>query len=156
MLEEYKHFTVKRGIGKNDISTLNAIDKAYLDAGVGNLNLIRVSSILPKGIKKVDRVDEEFGSFLPCVLAEAVGVKNEVAAGIGYGLNKDGGGYVVEHSLCMQDIDMKEFDNQIEKKVKEMGRIRNIELENIKIESIKTKIEDSKYGCAVAIMVYLP
>ncbi len=156
MLEEYKHFTVKKGIGKNDVSTLNAIDKAYLDAGVGDLNLIRVSSILPKGTDKVDRVGEEFGSFIPCVLAEAVGVKNEVAAGIGYGFDKDGGGYVVEHSLCMQDIDMEEFDNQIERKVKEMGRIRNIELEKVQVESIKTKIEASKYGCAVAILVYLP
>jgi len=156
MLKEYKHFTVKKGIGKNDVSTLNAIDKAYLDAGVGDLNLIRVSSILPKKIKKVDRVDVDFGSFLPCVLAEAVGVKNEVAAGIGYGFDKDGGGYVVEHSFCMKDIDMEEFDNQIEKKVKEMGMIRNIELEKVQVESIKTKIEDSKFGCAVAILVYLP
>ncbi len=156
MFQEFEHFAVKKGIGKDDVSTLNAIDNAYLDAGVGDLNLIRVSSILPKGIKKVSRVDKEFGSFLPCVLAEAVGVKNEVAAGIGYGFDKDGGGYVVEHSLCMEDIDMEEFDNQIEKKVKEMGGIRDITLEKVQVESIKTKIEDSKFGCAVAILVYLP
>jgi len=156
MLEEYKHFTVKKGIGKNDVSPLNAIDKAYSDAGVGDLNLIQVSSILPKKIKKVDRFDVDFGSFLPCVLAEAVGIKNEVAAGIGYGFNQEGGGYVVEHSLCMPDIDMTEFDNKIEMKVKEMGKIRDVEINDIHIESIKSEIEGSKFGCAVAILVYLP
>ncbi|MFO7792534.1 MAG: pyruvoyl-dependent arginine decarboxylase [Candidatus Saliniplasma sp.] len=156
MIKEFKHFTVRKGIGKNDISALNAIDKAYHDAGICDFNLIRVSSILPNGIERVDEIYEEFGSFLPCVLAEAVGVKNEVAAGIGYGFDDEGGGYVAEHSLFMKDIDMDEFDDQIKKKVREMGHIRDINIPNIHVESIKTDINEAEFGCSVAVLVYLP
>lgn len=156
MYKEFKRFSVKKGTGKNDVSSLNAIDQAYSNAGVGDFNLIRVSSILPKGIQKVDDIEEKFGSFLPCVLAEAVGVKNELAAGIAYGFEDDGGGYVVEHSLCKEDIDMNKFDDKIENKLKEMGEIRDVDIRDINIESVKTDVKNSKFGCAVAVLVYLP
>lgn len=156
MFKEFKHFTVKKGVGKSDVSMLNSIDRSYLDAGINDLNLIRVSSILPRGIKKVDEMDEDFGSFLPCVLAEAVGVKDEIAAGIGYGFDEEGGGYVVEHSLCHRYIDMDEFDEMIKMKVKEMGKIRDVSIQNINIESIKTDVSDARFGSAVTVLVYLP
>jgi len=156
MFHEFKRFTIRKGTGKNDISALNSIDSALSDAGVGDYNLIRVSSLIPKDMTKTDEIDAEFGSFLPCVLAEAVGAKYEVAAGIGYGLDSRGRGYVAEHSICSDGIDMESFDADLKEKVVEMGRIREIDIEDIKIDSVKTDIYKGEFGCAIAVLVYLP
>lgn len=46
MLPTPHKFTLVAGIGEGS-STLNAFDVALLDSGLGNLNLLKVSSILP-------------------------------------------------------------------------------------------------------------
>ncbi|HEY8486155.1 MAG TPA: pyruvoyl-dependent arginine decarboxylase, partial [Limnochordales bacterium] len=44
---------------------LNAFDNALLAAGIGNLNLVRVSSIVPPGARRVDYVDLPPGALAP-------------------------------------------------------------------------------------------
>lgn len=46
-------------------TTLNAFDASLLEAGVGNTNLVRISSILPPGIVRIDPVPLVPGCFLP-------------------------------------------------------------------------------------------
>lgn len=48
MLETPKKFTLVAGSAEGP-SRLNAFDNALLAAGIGNVNLLRVSSILPPG-----------------------------------------------------------------------------------------------------------
>jgi arginine decarboxylase len=60
------------GIGEGS-TRLNSFDKALFDAGIGNLNLMKVTSILPARAKIVDlrqsgeQVDIPFGCLVPTV-----------------------------------------------------------------------------------------
>lgn len=65
------HFLICTGSGEG-ITTLNALDQALLNAGVGNFNLLRVTSILPprcQYIESIQAVSIPFGSFVPCAYA---------------------------------------------------------------------------------------
>jgi len=48
---------------------LNAFDGALLDAGVGNTNLIKLSSILPPGAEKIEPVALPQGDMIPIAYA---------------------------------------------------------------------------------------
>jgi arginine decarboxylase len=60
------------GVGEGS-TRLNSFDKALFDAGIGNLNLMKVTSILPARAKIVDlrqsgaQVDIPFGCLVPTV-----------------------------------------------------------------------------------------
>jgi arginine decarboxylase len=51
--------------GSEGYTPLNAFDGALLNAGIGNTNLIRMSSIIPPGAKLIDPVAVPPGIFLP-------------------------------------------------------------------------------------------
>ena len=52
--------------GRGEASTeLNAFDAALLDAGVGDTNLIKMSSILPPGALEIEILPLKKGSFIP-------------------------------------------------------------------------------------------
>ena len=48
-----KKFFVSSGCAVSKVSDLNAFDKALLEAGIGELNIVSVSSILPIGAEQV-------------------------------------------------------------------------------------------------------
>ncbi len=94
---------ISKGSGSG-LTELSAFDTALLEAGIGNLNLIYLSSVIPIGSKivhqKIPLKDKDFGSKLFCVLSEQrTSVPNEeVWAGVGWVQNKkDGRGLFVEH-----------------------------------------------------------
>src|SRR3972149_7209979 len=55
MLPIPKKYLVPSGKAVSKISDLNAFDEALLNAGIGEQNLVSVSSILPIGIQQVKR-----------------------------------------------------------------------------------------------------
>ena len=59
-----KHFFLVTGASEGQTS-LNAFDGALLDAGIGNNNLIKISSIIPPGAELIDPVTIPPGTFLP-------------------------------------------------------------------------------------------
>jgi arginine decarboxylase len=59
-----KHFFLVTGASEGK-TPLNAFDRALLDAGIGNTNLIKMSSIIPPGASKIDPVPVQAGIFLP-------------------------------------------------------------------------------------------
>ncbi|MGA7922532.1 MAG: pyruvoyl-dependent arginine decarboxylase, partial [Thermoplasmata archaeon] len=91
-------FFVTSGKGINKVSELNAFDLALLQAGIGEQNLVSVSSVLPIGIRQMERTAIARGAITHCVLARMSGGEGEViSAGIAYGFRTDGqGGYVAE------------------------------------------------------------
>ncbi|GED10246.1 pyruvoyl-dependent arginine decarboxylase [Cellulosimicrobium cellulans] len=91
------------GTGRTELA---AFDAALVDAGVGDFNLVRLSSVVPPGsrVVEVDRLDEHYGGhgdLLYCVYAEAHSVMpgHEAWAGIAWSLRDDGtgAGLFVEH-----------------------------------------------------------
>ena len=80
---------------------LNAFDHALLDAGVGNCNLLKVSSILPPGAAFVPEVIIPPGSLLPIAYG-AISLDSPgelIAAAVAVGLSdRDSYGVIMEYS----------------------------------------------------------
>jgi arginine decarboxylase len=87
------------GAGKTPIA---AFDAALLEAGVGNLNLIHLSSVIPRAsrIRRAsEKLDGLHGDRLYCVYAEAHAENpgETVWAGLGWSRDATGDGLFVEH-----------------------------------------------------------
>lgn len=57
------HYTIVSGAGKGE-HALSAFDNALLDAGIGDYNLVKVSSILPPACKFCETIDAPKGSII--------------------------------------------------------------------------------------------
>lgn len=64
LLEKPTHFFLCAGHAEGE-TPLNAFDNALRDAGVHNVNLIRLSSILPPGVVQTQVVSLPPGAFVP-------------------------------------------------------------------------------------------
>ena len=53
MIKYNKHFIVK-GSGEDNISNINAFDIALMEAGISEVNLVPVSSILSEGSEELE------------------------------------------------------------------------------------------------------
>ena len=84
--------------GAEGPTPLNAFDNALCRAGIGNLNLIRVSSILPPGCLYEEGFSVPAGSLTPTaygfLTSEDAGA--EIAAAIGVGFAEDDYGVIME------------------------------------------------------------
>ncbi|MFO7990855.1 MAG: pyruvoyl-dependent arginine decarboxylase [Thermoplasmata archaeon] len=155
MFENPTRFTVTKGIGLSEISFMNAFDNAMIDAGIGDINLVKVSSVLPPDIEKIDTIPHDIGEFLPGVIAVSTGSGKELSAGIAYTFRKDGkGGYVAEHTANQDEIDDEKFVKDLIYKTKEMGLARKVKLEEPHLTKTKVKVKKNKYGCALTVLVY--
>ncbi|MBO7719344.1 MAG: arginine decarboxylase, pyruvoyl-dependent [Methanosphaera sp.] len=86
--------------GKSEGPTrLNAFDNALLDADIGNVNLIPVSSMLPPDIKVIKMPELKPGEMTNCVLAHQYSDNpgDKISAVIAYALS-DKMGCVVENT----------------------------------------------------------
>jgi len=150
-------FTVKTGKATSTKSILNAIDRALLDASIGDLNLIEVSSILPKDVEKVDEISGRRGDFRPAVLSKATGSDVRLAAGLAWGFREDDqGGYVIEHSADDKKLDMDDFKEELREKLKEMGEARGVKLKDVDLVCDQLEVGEDEFGCVIAGLVYLP
>lgn len=113
------------GVGSAN-TELAAFDKALYSAGIGNYNLIYLSSIIPPDSKvkilKPHNNEKDFGDKLYCVMArkdQAVFGK-EAWAGIGWAQKKDGKGVFVEHTADSKG----NVERLIKKSLKDVTRYR--------------------------------
>jgi arginine decarboxylase len=131
---------------------LNAFDNALLDAGIGDINIIKVSSIISAGADLVELPDFRPGDMVNCVLAYASSDQEGdlLCATIAIAISDDLG-CVVEHSGVNKDPE--EVKNEAEAMVKYMMDVRG---KNIKEIIIKCKCHTVKErGAVVAATVYL-
>lgn len=129
-------------------SKLTAFDNALLKARIGNVNLLRVSSILPPGCENDPGLVLPPGSLVPTAYGYIVSdVPGElISACVGVGINSsDTFGVIMEFSgKCSKE----EAEQAITNMVKEAFETRGMELKEIKIASTEHKVE--KIGCALA------
>lgn len=111
---------VIRSVGRGS-SELSAYDDALFKAGIGNYNIIALSSVIPPGWTPVEQristLEHEWGDRLYVVQAVASSDGSHgagLAAGIGWVLFDHSGGLMVEHhaisatpELAAQDVDRK-------------------------------------------------
>jgi arginine decarboxylase len=147
-----KYF-VTSGKAVSGISDLNAFDRALIAAGIGEQNLVAVSSVIPDGSKRIDPVIIPMGAVTHCVLSQMSGVGGEIiSAGIAYAYRKDGkGGYVAEGHLSGSGDDLR---SELDGKVNEMSKTRSAEFKETQYVIEEMKIPHGMYGCCVAALVF--
>ena len=96
-----KKYKLSAGTGVSD-KKLPSFDKALLRAGVGNYNLVRLSSILPAHCESVSEIDIPEGSLLPVaystISSDHVGDLLCSTIGVGLPVNEDKVGVIMEYS----------------------------------------------------------
>lgn len=146
-------FFITRSKAVSTVSDLNAFDKALIKAGIGEQNLVSVSSVIPIGAECVDICEMPMGAITHCVLAQMRGSEGEtIAAGIAYAYRKDGnGGYVAEGHIHGSAESLKEI---LTWKMDEMAKIRGVEFDDIHFVAEELAIPLDHYGCCVAALVF--
>lgn len=147
MLETPAKYTIVAAAAEGP-TRLNAFDNALLAAGIGNMNLLRVSSILPPGALQVDKLDMPQGSLLPtaygAIESEQTGEMIAAAVGVGIG-DDDECGVIMEFSgRCTEEDARAEIQRMLEAAFIARGRT----LKETKIRASALRVE--RIGCAFA------
>ena len=139
--------------GKDEGPTkLNAFDNALSDAGIGDVNLIKVSSMLGKNTEIVDLPTLHPGAMVNCVLSQVTSdvfgemITAVVAVAIGDEL-----GCVVEANS--RNKDPEDLKNEAKDMVEYMMDRRGVEIRNLIVESSTMTV--SEIGSVVSAVVYV-
>jgi len=146
-------FFVASASASSTVSDLNAFDRALIRMGIGEQNLVPVSSVIPVGAKVVGVKGMPMGAVTHCVLAQIRGTEDEmIAAGIAYAFRKDGkGGYVAEgHIHGSKDS----LTDTLNKKMNEIAECRNVVLDEIICITEELTVPKGHYGACVAALVF--
>ncbi|WP_457752248.1 pyruvoyl-dependent arginine decarboxylase [Thermococcus sp.] len=135
---------------------LNAFDNALLKLGIGNVNLVKLSSVIPAHIEWIEELhDVPIGMLLPTVYAHIE--SNEpgmtISAALGVGISRDNkGGLIYEYSgYCTEE----EAEAMVRKMVEEGFAMRGWELAEFKVASAEITVKD-KPAAAIAAVVMFP
>lgn len=129
---------------------INAFDNALLNAGVGNLNLVKVSSVVPTGAVMLDQpIPIGPGTLVPAVYATRhSNVPGETLASvIGIGLSEDSHGMIFEHS----SNDAVQAEKAVRQMVEDAFERRGLRLARLMVRMAEHKVE--KLGCTVSAVV---
>lgn len=131
---------------------LNAFDNALLDAGIGDVNLIKVSSILPTGAEIVELPEFPAGKMVNTVLSYVSSNQKDdhLCAVIAVAI-ADELGCVVEHGDVNKDSE--EVKGEALEMVNSMMQVRGFEIKDIIIKYQEHQVR--KQGAAIAALVYL-
>jgi arginine decarboxylase len=127
---------------------LNAFDGALLQAGIGNTNIVKMSSIVPPHCTLVDPIALPAGALVPAAYAAITSdVSGEIiSAGVAIALpeNEDQNGLIMEYSA-------KGERRQIEEIVRNMA-VEGMMLRGWEIKDLKSIAIEHKIGCIGAAM----
>lgn len=131
---------------------LNAFDNALADAGIGDVNLIKVSSMLAADTEIQELPKLKAGAMVNCVLSEITSDNpgDEIGAAIAVAIG-DRLGCVVEKTATNEDI--KDMESEVEDMVRYMMEKREVEIRNLIIETSTATVEN--IASVVASVVYL-
>ncbi|MCW2276731.1 pyruvoyl-dependent arginine decarboxylase [Heliophilum fasciatum] len=130
-------------------SKLTAFDNALLKAGIGNVNLLRVSSILPPEAEFTPGMQIPPGSLVPTaygsIVSEIPGERIAAAIAVGIGVDADSFGVIMEYTgKCTKE----EAEATITRMVEEAFEVRGKALKEVKVNAVDHVVE--KIGCAFA------
>jgi len=133
------------------LTPLTAFDNALRDAGIDNLNLIRVSSIMPKDARFGEKPDLPVGALVPTVYTQIVSnLPGEViSAVIGAGKGPEGGVLMEYHHRGRAD----DAEEVVQKMVEEGFSRRGWSLEETRFATSEHKVD--RLGCACAAVLLL-
>lgn len=122
-------------------SLLNAFDNALQAAGVGNTNLVRMSSILPPNCRLIEPVKLPYGALVPVAYSEETwdeaGVVVSAAVAVGVPEDPELPGVIMEHHMR---ADEEACRDNVVRKVEWAFQQRKFKLADIKVASAHGKI----------------
>lgn len=129
------------------LTPLTAFDQALIAAGIGNVNLLKVSSVLPPGAEYVERLVVPPGSLLPVAYATMCSsVPGElIAAAVAVGHSPDTHGVIMETS---GHLTKEEIEERIRAMVAEAFGARDLPLVKTEVVAVTHRVE--RLGCVVA------
>ena len=144
--------------GKGEGNTLlSAFDSALIDAGIGNFNLIPLSSVIPPKSsirlkKKPFKENFKYGHRAYLVIAQNCSEKKQesIYAGLGWFLDKEQKGIFVEHSSHSK----KEIQNLINNSLKDTALFRKQKNVKFNQKIIGMRVKD-KPACVLVGAIYL-
>lgn len=133
---------------------LNAFDNALLAAGIGNINLVKISSILPPEVPVLELPKIKLGALIPTAYAAMTSeVPGEtVAAAVGYAIPDDPAknGVIMEfHGHGTRE----RAERAIEAMLEEAFRVRGEPIREMKVFAVEHTVE--RAGCALAAITLL-
>ncbi|WP_025270349.1 pyruvoyl-dependent arginine decarboxylase [Hippea sp. KM1] len=134
-------------------SPLNAFDVALLKSGVGNTNLVKMSSILPPSCKKKEHIELPPGDLVPVAYAALTSSKKgqRIAAAVAIAIPKD----PTKNGLIMEFEDYNITKEEAEKQVRKMAewgmKYRGFEIDRIESISVDHVVEE--HGAVFACVV---
>ncbi|MBS3947376.1 MAG: arginine decarboxylase, pyruvoyl-dependent [Dethiobacter sp.] len=146
MLPTPKRYKIVAAAAEGSLK-LTAFDNALLKAGIGNVNLVRVSSILPPTAEKDQNLFLPPGSLVPTaygsIACDEPGLR--IAAAVGIGFSEDTFGVIMEFSgVCGQ----QEAEEKIASMLRDAFANRGMRLVRTEILAVEHVVE--KVGCAFA------
>jgi arginine decarboxylase len=135
-------------------TALNAFDNALLAAGIGNINLLKVSSILPPEVPVVELPKIKPGALVPTAYAAITSERpgEILAAAVGYAVPDDPAknGVIMEfHGVASRD----EAERQIRAMLDEAFRVRGETIAELRVVAAEHRVE--RIGCALAAITLL-
>ena len=133
---------------------LNAFDNALLAAGIGNINLVKVSSIIPPDVTIVDLPKIKPGALVPTAYAAMTSdLRGQtIAAAVGWALPDDPAkpGVIMEfHDIA----DRATAERAIRAMLEEAFRVRGEPIREFKVFAVEHAVEE--VGCVLAAVVLL-
>jgi arginine decarboxylase len=135
-------------------TALNAFDNALLAAGIGNVNLVRVSSIVPPDVDIVDLPSIKPGALVPtayaAITSETPG--ETIAAAVGYALPEDRtrAGVIMEYH---GRTDRATAERAIRAMLAEALQVRGQRIRELEVFAVEHRVR--QVGCAVAAVALL-
>lgn len=132
---------------------INAFDRALRDAGVADLNFIRVTSILPPGARLIELPTYPPGILMPAVYARIASTRpgDRICAAIGVGIARESPGVIMEHS---GHHPREEAERIVRQMVAEGFRMRGLAADEVVVTAAEHTVE--RAGCAVAVALFWP
>lgn len=153
MVEVPNIYQITSGKGVGD-HCLAAFDAALIEAGIGNFNLVRISSIIPPFCRfRSGSVHKDlgvpYGALLPVAYGSISSAQPGVisaAVAIGHYRNSSPG-LIMEYSgRCS----VRESEIQVEAMVREGFRNRGFDLNDLHIESVEYVVKAGESGAVIA------
>jgi len=146
-----KRFFLTCGRGEGS-TPLNAFDAALLDAGIGDLNIVKVSSILPPGCKEgVTRLDP--GSIVPAafayIISEIPGEVISAAVAVAIPEDPEQPGLIMEYSARGH---REEAEAIVRRMAEEGMALRSRAIRDVKSCAVEFKVK--RIGAVLAAVVF--
>ena len=134
-------------------SEINAFDRALQNAGIADMNFLRVTSIFPRGARVIELPPYPAGILMPAVYARITSTRpgERITAALGIGIARETHGVIMEHSGVLSRAD---GERAVRRMVAEAFENRGLTLSEILVAAAEHTVE--RAGCAVAVALLWP